>query len=240
MRTLVGNLSIAAILVTCGCAKDPHSIRITDKNKDTLLEEAKDMKGLTVQEVQLLLGYELRSKMSNVFGAANHGEFVGKTVGELLEALKKQARDEKLETDKQSRLAQEAKAKEDAIATELRKSIDLTVFAKDYVPSDFQAGRLKDFITLKVAYQNTSAKDIRAFKGTVQYTDLFGSEIYSSRLTISDPVKAGQKGQWSGVIEYNQFIHAQQQLRNTDLKDMKVIWKPASVIFADGTQIGGQ
>ncbi len=224
----------------CGCAKNPRSVQITDKNKDTFLEEIKDMKGLTVGEVQLLLGYQLRSKLSTVFGGGKQYDFVGKSVGEALEDLKKQTGDEKLEADKQSRLAQEATTKEDALAAEIRKSIDLTVYAKDFIPSDYQANRYKDFITIKVAYQNTSAKDIRAFKGTVEFTDLFGSEIYSSGLTISDPVKAGGKGQWNGSIEYNQFDRPKQQLRNTDLKDMKVIWKPASVIFGDGTQIGEQ
>ena len=41
------------------------------------------------------------------------------------------------------------------------------------------------------------------------------------------------------MIEYNQFLNPHQQLRNTELKDMKVVWMPESVIFTDGSKIGG-
>jgi hypothetical protein len=114
----------------------------------------------------------------------------------------------------------------------------LTVYDKGFIPSDPSAGRYRDEITIKCTYQNNSAKDIRAFRGKVQFTDLFGAEIFTSGLTISNPVSTGQKGTWGGVIEYNQFERAHQQLRNTTLKDMKVVWIPDSVIFTDGSKVG--
>jgi hypothetical protein len=195
------------------------------------------MKGLTVDEARLLLAFQIRRGMGNAL-ATSPEDPSGKTVGELLAELKKQAAEEKTEADRQKHLSDEAKAKTDAVAAELRKSIDLTVYEKGFIPSNPEGGRYSDQIVLKCVYQNSSTKDIRAFRGNVLFTDLFGSEIFTSNLTISDPIKAGTKGTWNGVIEYNQFLRPHQQLKNTELKDMKVVWNPESVIFADGSKIG--
>jgi hypothetical protein len=112
------------------------------------------------------------------------------------------------------------------------------VYDKGFLPSNPLAGSYRDTLIIKCAYENTSPKDIRAFKGSVIFQDLFGTEIYRANLTISDPISAGAKTQWNGSIEYNQFIAAHKLFRNTELKDMKVIWMPASIIFVDGNRIG--
>jgi hypothetical protein len=132
----------------------------------------------------------------------------------------------------------EAKAKQEAIAAELRKALTLTVYERGFLPSNPFGGRYQDYLTIRCAYENSSSKDIRASKGSVIFQDLFGADIYRANLTISDPISAGAKAKWEGTIEYNQFVAAQKQFRNSELKDMKVVWMPASVIFADGTRIG--
>jgi hypothetical protein len=229
----------AAILLLClvGCNRDPRSVQITEKNKDTFMDEIKEMKGLTVDEVRLLIAYQLRGGLSKAFGGKNRSP-VGKTVGQLIEEGRKDAEAEKTEADKQKRLVEEAKAKEEATAAELRKTLTLTVYEKGFMPSDPMNGRYEDHMTIRCAYENTSDKDIRAFKGTVVFQDLFGVEVYRSNLTISDPIKTGTKAKWDGLIKYNQFIEAQSRFRHADLKDMKVTWLPSSIIFADGTKVG--
>jgi hypothetical protein len=201
------------------------------------MEEIKNVKGLTIDEVRLLIAYQIRGGIGQAFGGQVKNP-VGKTVGELIDDARKEAATEKTAADNQKRLADAAKAKEDAAAAELRKSLNLTVYDKGFIPSNATAGRYRDYITLRCAYENTSAKDIRAFKGTVVFQDLFGSPIYRVTVTISDPIRNGAQAKWDGSIDYNQFIATQVQLRNTELKDMKVIWLPSSVIFADGTKIG--
>ena len=230
-------IAVMCTLFLVGCSRDPRDVRITAKNSDTFMDEIKDMKGLTVDEARLLVSFQIRRGMGNALGGSTEDP-AGKTVGELLTQLKKQAAEEKTEADRQKRLADEAKGKADALAAELRKSIELTVYDKTFIPSNPTGGRYSDQIAIKCAYQNNSTKDIRAFRGKVQFTDLFSSEIFTTGLTISNPIEAGKKGNWTGVIEYNQFLRPHQQLRNTELKDMKVIWLPDSVIFADGSTIG--
>jgi hypothetical protein len=52
----------------CSCSKGPRAVRITDRNKDTFMDEIKDMKGLTVDETRLLIAYQIRGAMSKVAG----------------------------------------------------------------------------------------------------------------------------------------------------------------------------
>jgi hypothetical protein len=37
----------------------------------------------------------------------------------------------------------------------------------------------------------------------------------------------------------NQFIAEHQALRNADLANMKIVWMPKQVLFADGSSLGG-
>ena len=89
-----------------------------------------------------------------------------------------------------------------------------------------------------VCFVEIEQQKMRAFRGRVQFTDLFGKEICAINLTISDPVTAGVEAMWNGTVKYNQFIPQQQNLRNAELKDMKVVWLPASILFADGSTLG--
>jgi|ERR1051326_3142590 hypothetical protein len=229
--------AVIAVLLLQACGRDPHNVPITSKNRDTFMDEIKDMKGLTVDEVRLLIAYQVRGGISKAFGGKERNP-AGKTVGELIQEARKDADAEKTETDKQKRLADESKAKQEALAAELRKAVNVAVYEKGFLPSNPMGGRYQDYITIRCAYENTSSKEIRAFKGVVVFQDLFGSDIYRVNLTISDPIRTGEKANWNGTINFNQFIDAQRRLRDADLKNMKVVWMPVSVLFADGTKVG--
>jgi hypothetical protein len=94
-------LVLVCCLVLFGCSKDPRNFRITEKNRDTFLDDIKDMKGLTVDEVRLLVAYQLRRGMGKAFGGSSEDP-TGKTVSELLVQLKKQVAEEKTEADNKS------------------------------------------------------------------------------------------------------------------------------------------
>ena len=94
-RLIIGIVS-ALLMVACGT--DPRSVRITDTNKDTFLEDMKDMKGLTVGEVGLLISDQMRIVLSGDVSGDGEKAMVGKTVGELLTQLKKEAAELKVES----------------------------------------------------------------------------------------------------------------------------------------------
>lgn len=229
---------IVLAMVVAACGSDPHNLKITDANKDTYMKDMAQTKGLTVEEIGLLTSFEMRRAASGVFGRGAAPSAVGKTVGQIIDDERKLQADAKAREREQQRLAAEAKAKEDAEAAELRKAINLTVFQKDFHSADIQSGDFEDRINFKCVYENTSGKDIRAFKGAIRFADLFGTEIYTVNLTVSDPIAAGQKATWFGGIKYNQFVRQHQELRNAELANMKIEWRPASIIYADGTTVG--
>jgi len=232
MKSFLGVSVLACVVLFAGCGRDPRQVRITEKNRDSLLKEMKDMKGLTVEEAGLLMAAQVSDGMKKAFGG-DERKVVGMRVGELLVELKREAAEREAETRKQERLAAEARAREEERVAQLRKAITLTVASKGFSEADYEK-----YINITVAYENQSGKDIRAFQGKIQFTDLFGKEIYESGVTISNPVRAGDKGIWRGSIKYNQFIDAEKALRFTELSDMKVVWKPFGILFTDGSKIG--
>jgi hypothetical protein len=239
MNRMHSVVALGAIFATClvACASDPHSLRITEENKDSFMEQLKDSKGLTLEEMGLLTASQMRRAAAKALGGTEP-IFVGKTIGEVIADEKKWRDEQKKKEEEEKRLAAEAKAKEDALAAQLREAVSLTVFDKGFVPSNPSAGRFDDYITVKTAYENKSGKDIRAFRGVVRFTDLFDKQIYATAITIDDPLPAGQKGTWNGVIDYNQFDDDDRALRNAEMQNMKIVWQPRSILFADGSALG--
>ena len=237
MRTFAKCLGILMLVTSAGCTSDPRDIVITEDNESDLLHSLAEEQGLTVDEVRLLMARELRASASEAIGAEAES-VVGKTVGEVIDEERALQDEAAARREQEERLAAAARAREEALAAELRDAILLTVSSKSFVPSAPLARRYDDYITFRVAYENTSDRDIRAFRGRLRFTDLFGTEIMSSGITIQDPVAAGDRDTWAGQIEYNQFNDEHVRLRQTKLNDMRVEWLPASIIFADGTQLG--
>ena len=225
-------------LLLISCSSDPKTYKITDANKDKVVEEIKEMRGLTIEESRLLFTYLMRINMADAL-SQNKTNIVGKTVGDLISEQREFETSAKKREDESAKLAAEAKAKEEALSAELRKSINLAVYDKSFTPSNPSDGEYESYIVLRCTYRNTSGKDIRAFKGKILFTDLFDKQIFESGITIDDPIRAGATAKWTGTIKYNQFVDAHSALKNAELKNMKVVWNPISAIFTDGTQIGG-
>lgn len=232
MDRRVRALALLSAFSLAGCGKDPKTVVVTEANKDRLLEDMQDMRGLTVGESRMLIAHLMRSSMGKSLGQ-NPASIVGKTVAQIIDEQRAFELDSKKQQAEQARLAAEAKAKEQLVANELRKTINLTVYEKAFQTVEYQ-----DYITIYVAYENRSPKDVRAFTGSVKFDDLFDKPIYRINLTVSDPVTAGAKSTWNGTVRFNKFDAEQVAFRNAELKDTKVTWLPSSVLFADGQRIG--
>ena len=237
MTSFARFLVLLCLSVFVGCAPDPHQIVITEEDASNLLDVLDDQEGLTVEEVRLLVGRQVRAEAVDALGG-EAASIVGRTVGELIAEERTFQEEAELRRQEEERLAAEARARDEALAAELRDAILLAVSSKDFIPSNARAGRYSDYLTFRVAYENTSGRDIRAFRGRVRFTDLFGDEIYAFGITIQDPIVSGAHGTWDGQIDYNEFVDDHVRVRQTDLDDMRVEWLPSGVIFADGTQLG--
>ena len=227
---------VCALLLACG-PREPNvkEILITEENSEDLFEEIKDTRQLSVEEVGLLQAHVLRSAIVGA-GASLP---VGKTVGELIERERQlQADDELARAEEAKRKAQEEERRAEAAAAAeeqregMREAAMVTVYEKG-----FYDGRVQDAITIKLSFENSGDRDVRAFKGVVVFKDVFGDVISRVSLKEDEGLAAGKTIRRSRSIDYNQFDDADTALRATDLEDMSVEWEPDTIIFADGEEL---
>lgn len=91
-----------------------------------------------------------------------------------------------------------------------------------------------DKITLDLTFYNSFGADVRAFDGVIEFTDLLGNNILSSKVAINDPVSAGAKLSWQGTINYNQFIQQHKDFANAEQQNIKTSFRLTKVLFSDG------
>lgn len=135
-----------------------------------------------------------------------------------------------------SRPPKEQKGEKPATTTTPTESpITVALTKKGFDASDWQAGSYEDAITFSVRFTNGTGKDIRAFDGVLTFTDLLDNEIIASKLAINDPLGATASLDWSGQLDYNQFIDSHQRLRSEERSNLKITFTPRKILFADGS-----
>ena len=213
-------IGITAILFSCSSPMDKKF------NKETAEEDIEAIKGkIDSTELQLLAGSMIRLKFQDK-------ELEEMTYGEILDDGKKwKAEQEKIEAEQKALAEKAAKAEAERIK-KLTEAVIVSCFEKGYTEVDYQ-----DYITYKFVVQNKSDKAIRAVKGGITFTNLFDEEIKSLNFVYDKPIEAGKEVNWNATTNYNQFMNEDQTLKNKDLKDLKVVWKPEKIIFVDGTTL---
>lgn len=228
-RAIFTAFVVVAVIVGCSNVKNK---KITEQNKDKILEELKNSKDLTVEEVGLLQAYMIRQGVTSALSGDKNANLLptGKTIGQVIEEQRKWVADE----NERERQDKERRAKAQAEADKQRRalldSLSVTVYEKGFTSENFQ-----DYITMKFAYENHTDKPIRGFKGDIEFDDLFGDKIKVSSLTEDEPLAAGQTRRVSKTLNYNQFIDADKKLRSTELSNLKIVWKPSQILFVDGS-----
>jgi len=228
MKSVLHGVCCLLLLVSCRNVKD---LRFRKDNTESVMQKVQKSRDLTGEEVQLLMAATMRS-------AFEQGTFEGKTVGQVIREQRKLLQDADARDKEEKRLADEAKRREDSLGNELRQYLTVTIYDKSFHKADIYSGEYQDYILSKFAFENRGQKDIRAFRGTVVFQDLFGQELYSTGLAYDEGIRAGQKKNWTGTIKYSEFEDALVRLRSKDLSNLKVEWRPKTILFADGGVLG--
>ncbi|WP_417800177.1 hypothetical protein [Tenacibaculum sp.] len=190
---------------------------------------AEDIKAVQTEidstEFGMLVGSMLRLKLE--------GEKVeGLTYREILEKGKRwKEKEEELEKE-QKLLAEKAKKEELERINRLSESVVISCFEKGFYKYKYE-----DYITYKFVIQNKSSKNIRAVKGSLIFSNLFDEEIKTINLVYDKVLTADTTVNYEAQTDYNQFSDSDKALKNKELKDMKVKWKPEKIIFEDGTTL---
>jgi len=112
---------------------------------------------------------------------------------------------------------------------------ELTLVNKGFKPKNIQAGDFQEGITIGLSIKNLTRKDVRAFDGVLEFTDLLDNEILSTKLAINDPVNADTSMTWQGMLDFNPFVDQQRRLRDSEEANLKVVFRAQKVLFTDGT-----
>lgn len=195
-------------------------------SEDTIKEDAKELRSeLDSSDVKLLMGSIFRLTMQQE-------DLTKMTYGEILENGKAwKAEQDRIEAE-QKALQEKAAREEAERVARLQNAVMVTCFKKGYTEVNYQ-----DYITYGFAIQNKSEQDIRAVKGEIMFTDLFDDEIKTLSFTYDQPIRAGATANWNATTDYNQFMDDDVRLKNKELKDLKIVWKPIKVIFQDGSTL---
>lgn len=223
-------------MIALSCSENVKNKKISEETMEKDMQTIRDSKQLSDEETRMLAAHIVRSKLGSVFGGA--GLPKDKTVGQMIDEQRKWEEEQKLKEAEQKRLAEEAAKEEARLAEQLRKTVDVAIYKKNFSPSDYQSGQYEDYISLGFVFKNLTDKDIRGFTGTVIFNDIFDKEISKTNLSYDEILPAGKTVRWNGQKKYNQFRDEDKKLANTELNNLKLVWMPEKVLFTDGTKIG--
>jgi len=218
---LMALLLLAAVV---GCS-DPKNYEISKLND----EQQKELgKKLNAEEGGKLAAYMVR----NAFGGKGvpAGVTVGQAIKEQDEWVSKQKAEEAKAEEIKKRVEAERKAKQE----EFGKLVSVALVGKKNDVGEYE----RRFITLALAYENKTDKDMLGVKGVLRITDIFGDKIMNIRWSYDDGIaaKATRVERGSG-LKVNQFMDEHMKLWNSDFDKLKATFDVRSVIFKDGTKI---
>ena len=176
-------------------------------------------------KIKLLAGSIIRLKLQD----KNLEEM---TYAEILKEGEKWKEEKEKKEAEQKALAKKAAKEEAERVKKLAEAVTVSCFEKGFTDYNYE-----DYITYKFVIKNKSDKKIRAVKGGITFTNLFDDEISSLNFVYDQPIEAGKEITWNAQTDYNQFKDEDKTLRNKDLKDLKVVWKPEKIIFENGTTL---
>lgn len=130
-------------------------------------------------------------------------------------------------TDQEESKAPETPAEDQPLTVELLK--------KGFSPKDLDNSKFEEDVTFTLNFANKTGKDIRAFDGVLEFTDLLGNRIIASKVEINERVAQGASLNWDGALEYNQFMNDHERLRSEPKENLKVAFHANKVLFADNT-----
>lgn len=233
MKRTFSLLALVVILSSCSCGV--RSMVYSESNKEEVTKAVVESKTLSSEEKGLFVAYFARVAMQAIplFGAlaAKGGKIAspnGKTVQQILDEQRAWIAEEKKQEEGAKHLAAEAKAREEAQVSALRRVVSLVPFA---ITSDERS--FVGSFEMKVACQNTSDREVRAFEGRLIFRDVLGEELADMKVKEIRALKAGEKR----TLTVSGAYLVQSKMRDKGIDDLRSEWKPLTVLFSDGTRL---
>jgi hypothetical protein len=209
------------LLVSCG----PMNKRYNTKTYKNDIKEIKET-GVSDGDTLLLSYYIQRANAKKEKIDSNS------TYKELLE----KARTEKMRREIKA-FAYEDSAKathqqEKARADELKKILSVAFVSVAVLTSDAESE-----FTILLNIQNNGTKNIKAFKGTMTFYDLFGAAVKRYELKYDMQVNAKEIKSYYFKTKYNDKSESDIALSEMDEAGIRFVFQPQQILFLDGTEM---
>ena len=110
--------------------------------------------------------------------------------------------------------------------------VSVELLEKILLKANAQLHEYQDKFLFSVMLHNRSQKPVRAVKGSLVFSDLFGVEIFKVSVTINLLIEPLASVKWSGELPYNQFLQQHVIFAGFDKKDLCTKIEDLKVIFA--------
>lgn len=217
-------LLIAGLFLLASCS-NPTSKKYNEATMAEDLKEIGESKKWNEQDAALFAGWLIRSKFK--------GESLeNKTYQGILDEAKKYKSEQEVLAEKAKKEIEERKVK-------MKNAITVTIFGKDFAPSNYEAGRLDDYNVFKFAIQNRSPKEIKAAKISFKVFNSLGDQIgngYSMDFT-DDRIAGNSTFKNDMAFSYNQFTDSDSKIRYAKFEDLIFEFDVEKIVYSDGTTL---
>jgi hypothetical protein len=115
--------------------------------------------------------------------------------------------------------------------------LEFTLIEAQVSNKSFQEIEYQDYIIWDTTYTSNDQKDIRSFKGTLIFGDLFGEPQFRVNVTVDTQLAAGKSISEEGTgNDFNMFRDEHKWLRATNLSEMTIDFQVSNVLYTDGTR----
>ena len=177
------------------------------------------------------MGYMMRQGMSQVFGGKGMPE--GVTVRQAINEQRDWLANQEQHAAKAEELKKKVEIERKAKQEEFAKLLSVALVSKRNVDGEYG----QKYVSLELAFENKTTKDIQGVKGVLKVNDIFGDPIESISFSYDKGVAAGKTSIYKGGVDINQFMDRDKKLWNTDLDKLKADFETSMILFKDGTQI---
>jgi len=218
------SILIVTAIVLAGCS-DPRNYEVAKLTE----EQQKEMgKKLNADEGGKLAGWMLRNSIGG------KGIPAGVTVAQAIKQQEEWTVKQKEEEAKAEEIKRRVEAERKAKQEEFAKLITVALVGKKNSHGEY--GRR--FISLEIAYENKSGKDIQGVKGVLRLNDIFGDKIINIRWSYDDGVPANTtRVERNSGIDVNQFKDDHMKLWNSDMEKIRATFEVQTIIYKDGSKV---
>jgi hypothetical protein len=218
-------MTVSCLLAGCRDVRDVELAKITEEQRTSL------DKKLNGEETRLLIGYTMRQGLSQAFGGkgAPEGVTVRQAINSQRDFLEKQKQEEAKAEELKKKVDAERKAKQEEFA----RLLSAALVTKRNVDAEY--GQM--FVTVEIAFENKTDRDMQGVKGVLKIADIFGDTINNVRFSYDQGVPAGKTSTYKGQIEINKFMDRDMKLWNTDFDKLKTSFEISTIIYKDGTKV---